>query len=182
MLTHWSYVFLALTHWYMGYQALMCYMSSYLFWQAPVWALWGARYSMAVGRWQQEGRQSPHQYRLWWSLKHNKGKVKVMADSRFASSQWLGANLESAMKVCVIDKHSCQWCLLIGVSWSITVNSMWPTGSNVIWRHRTWLTLLQVIDAWWHQAVTWTNNDLRSIGFYGIYLMWIAIRAHDINL
>ena len=43
--------------------------------------------------------------------------------------------------------------------------------SDTVWRHKTWSTLVQALAwchhmvslAWWHQANTWTNNDLSSV-------------------
>ena len=55
-----------------------------------------------------------------------------------------------------------QWCLVESVVASL--NSLWPTDGWDLGQHwfRQWL------DAWWHQAIAWTNVDLSSMTFSGI--------------
>ena len=66
------------------------------------------------------------------------------------------------------------------------LNSMWFSDST--WRHRSGSTMFQImVGAWWHQAISWTNVDLSSVGSHGLYMRavsWemVRISIHPMNL
>ena len=59
-------------------------------------------------------------------------------------------------------------CIVLAVDALLSVNPLWP--SDAIWRHRStcqhWLR--QWLDAWRHQAITWTNVNVSSVRSSGI--------------
>ena len=71
--------------------------------------------------------------------------------------------------------HSIQPCLIgyiscLMVRLSVHVMSLWHC--DVIWRHRTVSTLVQImcLVGWWHQIISWTNADLSLMVFCGAHM------------
>ena len=54
-------------------------------------------------------------------------------------------------------------------------NWFWP--SDDVWQHKFVLTLVQIMAAWWHQAINWTmfTSQLSgSVSFTRVMLQWVT--------